>query len=43
MVYSESASRVFQNSSEAVKTPSCGEALYMTVCASSKPGGFAAC
>ena len=42
MVYSESASRVFQNSSEAVKTPSCGEALYMTVCASSKLGGFAA-
>ena len=42
MVYSESASRVFQNSSEAVKTPRCGEALYMTVCASSELGGSAA-
>ena len=42
MVYSESASRAFQNGSESVKTPRCGEALYMTVCASSKLGGFAA-
>ena len=41
-VYFESASRAFQNGSEAVKTPRCGEALYMTVCASSELGGFAA-
>ena len=41
-VYFESASRTFQNGSEAVKTPRCGEALYITVCASSELGGFAA-
>ena len=33
--------RAFQNGSEAVKTPRCGEALYMTVCALSELGGFA--